>query len=795
MNCPICGENITNEEKRCPKCNAEINREEEVIKVPEPYEVYEKIGAGGGGTVYKAYDKNLRKYVVIKKIHDTIKDEDKQRVEVDILKNLHHQYLPQVFSYFQIDGVGYTVMDYVEGESLRDMLDRGVRFKQKQVIKYAQQLIEAVKYLHAQKIPIYHGDIKPDNIMLTPEDNICLIDFNVSGITTEGKAMTFGFTPGYGAPEQYADFRRIQQLMQEVRNRQRTADINQNDSKDFQNNKTEILIPDENNATEILPANANGETEILVNSNNNVTELLQPEEQGSNKKTNLLWADQKNASEEKNKQDDVGTKIELSEGIIIDRRTDIYSIGATLYHLITGVQPQMGNNKNVTELAPNISDGLAYLVTKSMMQKPESRYKDCDAMLKTIHQIDKMDRRYKRLNRLEYLLALVLCLALAGSVAMIQQGKVFMEKEKEDEYSGIVSRMADARSAGDYDSMIELLGQATSLYPNNSDAYYEMTLAYYDQKQYEKCKEFIIESVFSNEMMEYGLMEDSFYFLSANSCFELEDYEGAAEYYEKAILLRPNEPDYYRDYVITLARLKRISEAREALEKARKIGVEADTLCLLEGEIFYIDKQYTSAEESLMECISNTGNNEILSRAYSKLDEVYEQKYSGEELYDKKIELLEEAVKKVSKERGIVLMERLAQAYMDRADITLDMEDNYNAIRVLESIRSLGYGTFQTDYNMALLYEKCGDYEKTIEWIKEVIGIRGEDYRWYKRMAYTELERQNTFDNSKRDYMVFKEYYDKMNELYAESGTQTGDMEMQVLKQLYDDLVEQKWLE
>src|SRR5690606_24734825 len=74
---------------------------------------------------------------------------------------------------------------------------------QKKVIKWAIQLIEALVYLHKQNPPIIHSDIKPANIMLTPSDDICLIDFNISSIFTGKGARTIGFSDGYSPPEQY----------------------------------------------------------------------------------------------------------------------------------------------------------------------------------------------------------------------------------------------------------------------------------------------------------------------------------------------------------------------------------------------------------------------------------------------------------------------------------------------------------------------------------------------------------------------------------------------------------------
>lgn len=167
------------------------------------YEIKEQIGSGGGGTIYKAYHKRLQKEVVLKKIHQsTGRNED----EKEILKNIKHSCLPQVFDFLDAEDGVFTVIDYIPGQSFDKLLQEKKKFPQKKVVKYALQLCEAVAYLHKQNPPIIHGDIKPANIMLTPEDNICLIDFNISGIL-DGKSMAaMGYTPGYASPEQRASF-------------------------------------------------------------------------------------------------------------------------------------------------------------------------------------------------------------------------------------------------------------------------------------------------------------------------------------------------------------------------------------------------------------------------------------------------------------------------------------------------------------------------------------------------------------------------------------------------------------
>ena len=83
------------------------------------YELGKEIGAGGGGVVYLGEHIRLKKKIILKADKRSLRvKEEKLRREVDILKNLSHTYIPHVYDFVPEDGVVYTVMDYIEGESL-----------------------------------------------------------------------------------------------------------------------------------------------------------------------------------------------------------------------------------------------------------------------------------------------------------------------------------------------------------------------------------------------------------------------------------------------------------------------------------------------------------------------------------------------------------------------------------------------------------------------------------------------------------------------------------------------------
>lgn len=119
-----------------------------------------------------------------------------------MLKGLSHIYIPQVYDFVQENGVVYTVMDFIDGESLDHVLKRGQALSQPQVIRWACQLLEALVYLHGRPPHgILHGDIKPANIMLRPNGDICLIDYNIALALGEDGAVRAGFSRGYASPE------------------------------------------------------------------------------------------------------------------------------------------------------------------------------------------------------------------------------------------------------------------------------------------------------------------------------------------------------------------------------------------------------------------------------------------------------------------------------------------------------------------------------------------------------------------------------------------------------------------
>jgi len=176
------------------------------------YRIIAILGQGGMGSVYKAIDENLGVEVAVKDNLFTSDEYARQfRREAVLLATLRHPNLPRVTDHFVIPGQGqYLVMDYIQGEDLRQRMERVGTIPEDEVIFIGAAVCDALSYLNSCDPPIVHRDIKPGNIKITPDGNISLVDFGLAKTYFSSQVTTTGaraMTPGYSPPEQYGTAR------------------------------------------------------------------------------------------------------------------------------------------------------------------------------------------------------------------------------------------------------------------------------------------------------------------------------------------------------------------------------------------------------------------------------------------------------------------------------------------------------------------------------------------------------------------------------------------------------------
>lgn len=176
------------------------------------YRIVRHVGQGGMGAVYEAFDVRLHNKVALKQT--LVTDENLRHAferEAQLMARLRHPALPKVIDHFTDEGGQFLVMEYMPGYDLWQQLEKQKEpFTVHQVLDWADQLLDALHYIHTQPSPVIHRDIKPHNLKPVTDTQIALLDFGLAKGTatyetqasTTGSRSTYGYTPQYAPLEQ-----------------------------------------------------------------------------------------------------------------------------------------------------------------------------------------------------------------------------------------------------------------------------------------------------------------------------------------------------------------------------------------------------------------------------------------------------------------------------------------------------------------------------------------------------------------------------------------------------------------
>jgi serine/threonine protein kinase len=172
-----------------------------------PYKIIEQLGSGGMATVFKAYHASLDRYVAIKVLHPAFKQDpnflSRFQREARIVAKLEHPHIVPVYDFSEAGGQPYLVMRFIEGETLKARLAND-ELSLDEVARIMKPVGEALSYAHGQGV--LHRDVKPSNVLLTPDGGVWLADFGLARIAQAGESTlsqdSLLGTPQYISPEQ-----------------------------------------------------------------------------------------------------------------------------------------------------------------------------------------------------------------------------------------------------------------------------------------------------------------------------------------------------------------------------------------------------------------------------------------------------------------------------------------------------------------------------------------------------------------------------------------------------------------
>lgn len=611
------------------------------IVIDGRYEVIKEIGSGGTGVVYLAYHIALQKKVVLKKIKKCVYDPSVVRREADLLKDLHHTYLPAVYDFLVYNGDVYTVIDFIEGYSLDQYIDSGTYIDPENLKRWFTQLCEVLDYLHSHDPKIIHSDIKPANIIITPDNNVCLIDFNIS---LDGVTDAMGYSKFYASPEQ------------------------------------------------------------------------------------------------------ISSAYAAMEGraYAVDERTDIFSLGATFYHLFSWHLPAEDavSNPPLTSIMPT-EDYFYEIIDKCMRPDPNDRYSSSAQLLKAVRDIRKHTREYKTFSIVRLISVVTGTFLIAGGAWLCVHGGAVKKSE-------------------------------------NFKSEYSQVLSLYNEESFEKCSESGLDLINKAEYKEYfdgnpEYLSEIMYVVS-ESYAGLEDYDNAAYYSKQALdktdYSENNAAEYYLAYVSALINSGNMKSAEKAFEKADKYDLDKVQLDLLHMELYIGYEKYSDAvqlADSRLKDSTYAQNEDFLTAAAK----AYEQ---GGKI-KKQISCLE---KLCSISKNTLYMRRLGAAYASAASAYKSQYKAYSqkACACFESLVSDNSGNSIDYINLLKCYEALEDNKKAQPLIEKMLSKFTDDYRIYAEAA-------NYYYSHGMSGSI-KQYAEKADKLFPKSGLSESDAEY---RQMIDRLL------
>lgn len=697
------------------------------------YSSIRPLGEGGMGTLYRAHKDSLDVDVVIKRVKQKFKGRMDERAEANILKTLKHKYLPRIYDVIESpSGYVYTIMDMIPGENMQNYVKTHGPVSQKLAYRWACQLCEVIAYLHSQVPPILHCDIKPSNIMITPNEDICVIDFNTSLVFSKG-VLAIGATPGYAAPEQY--------------------------TRPGASPDTIETVPLE----ETMPLRGYKDAFAYQNVRSN------KDPSGRGVSNSVTAAQATNAG-------GYGT---------ISKRTDVYGIGATLYYAITGQQPghSLKDVRPITSYKLKFSRSFLLIIARAMMKRQEERFCEAQEMLRALQDIHAIDGRYKKVVHSQRVVAAVsLVLAVSGTLAILF-GVQRIGVERYAAYDALVRKGRTAADEMRFDEAEQDLQQAIAIYDDQLEAYVEQAVLLYRQGKYQECID-AVETTQSRELKYYSRQSvANLYNVAAEAYYELESYESAATMYQKAIGYSPDILSYYQGEATALIQLGDYSGADEVLAEMAKAVPDAEqsgAYQVVQSELLRKQGDLPDALDAARKAIGSADGNDQLARAYRLAASICED--IGDSMLSEEINLLNQGIEQLPDGYYNALAGQLASAYIRQAEATGNPGYQKDALRTYQQLEKNGNTTLEVRLNIAMLQYQLHDFSKAMEMLQALKKDYPKDYRVYKWLAFVqgELDLQNG-----ASYTKTLGYYETAAELYrAEQASGVYDPQMDELDRM-----------
>ena len=451
-----------------------------------------------------------------------------------------------------------------------------------------------------------------------------------------------------------------------------------------------------------------------------------------------------------------------------DQRTDIYSLGVTMYHLITGKSPNEPpyEFKKIREIDPNFSEGMEYIINKCIQNDPTKRYQSMEELLYDLENIHTFNRYYIEQKKKEKTKNILKLSMLGVSIALIYFGAHTMGTEKGEKYEALINSADTYASNLQFDEAKKYYQDAQKLIENEAEGYLREAKMILKQSGTNECLEYL----FDKEQRVKGLNDNAeYYYIKGSAYFDNKEYDKARENFSRAVEIDNTNIDYARDYAVSNAKVGKITEAQNIINTLLNKDENEDSVNYINGEIELYEENLYEAINSFEKVIDITNNEELKRKAYISLSDIYKNNRGIiENAVSKQIEILNNAEADLNNKDNVYITEALAEAYFANKQYNNSAE-NFN------KLLDLGYHRPYIYRNLAIIYQHMNNFSRAEDILFTMMDKYPEDYSCYLQLGFLNLDREGQKPESSRNYDKVLEYYELAVQ-YAPQGSQTSDV-------------------
>lgn len=470
-----------------------------------------------------------------------------------------------------------------------------------------------------------------------------------------------------------------------------------------------------------------------------------------------------------------------------DARTDIYSLGVTMYHLLTGKSP----NEPPYEFKPlrlidrAFSEGIEFIVNKCVQNDPANRYQNTTELLHDLENIYTFNSIYKKQKIKQQISMGIKCACLIGFSVMLFFSINMVNAEKQERYKGIIDGGYYYLNLYDFQNAMDYFNAAAAVDKDNPEPYFGIAQILLKQGRFDECVQYLDN--LAAKIPECA-SEPQYNYLKGSVIYENGDYENAITYLEKAYNADSSKNEYSRDLAVCYAKLGNLSKARELLDSITSDGMTDDILSYVRGQVVLAEGDTQSAIDDFENVIDITESEDLKTRAYLELSDIYKEMRHGDSenwtAINNQINVLESAVKDLNNEDNLIITEAMAEVYFTAKKYDL-------SIQKFKRLLELGYERAYIYRNIAIIYQQTNDFDNAEDYLLQMKEKYPDNYQCYMQLAYLYMDIESKETESNRDYKRVVENYNLAVQ-FAPSGKNTSDI-LQLTAKI-NELKEKGWI-